>query len=192
MQMATSTPAGTYIVSPNAGDSGSSLVPIGTMLNFAGTVPPAGWLLCRGQAVSRQQFAALFAVIGVLYGAGDGSTTFNVPNTAGRTIRGSDVTSWQTATTGGSDTVMLATSNVPPHAHGIWQGGNSANTDPTGSVVGASNTDSGWADNGTIYAPGVSPGGGPRTTVVSNTGTGQTAVTVTNAYLAVPYIIRAQ
>lgn len=182
--MATSTPAGTYIVSPNAGDSGSSLVPIGTMLNFAGTVPPAGWLLCRGQAVSRQQFAALFAVIGVLYGAGDGSTTFNVPNTAGRTIRGSDVTSWQTGTSGGSDTVTLAVANLPAHSHTY--------NNPTNINFGPSLTGQNGVNGSSPAQTGASIQNAAGTQIVASDGTGQTAVTVTNAYLAIPYIIRAQ
>lgn len=45
---------------------------------------PSGWLLCEGQAVSRAAFSALFAAIGTAYGAGDGSTTFNVPDLRGR------------------------------------------------------------------------------------------------------------
>ena len=54
--------------------------PIGAILAFGGATAPAGWLLCQGQAVSRTTYAALFAVIGTAYGAGDGSTTFNLPD----------------------------------------------------------------------------------------------------------------
>lgn len=54
--------------------------PIGAILAFGGTAAPAGWLLCQGQAVSRTTYAALFAAIGTAYGAGDGSTTFNLPD----------------------------------------------------------------------------------------------------------------
>lgn len=49
----------------------------------------AGWLLCQGQAVSRSTYAALFSEIGVTYGAGDGSTTFNLPDGQGRALIGS-------------------------------------------------------------------------------------------------------
>ena len=48
------------------------------------SVPPGGWLLCDGTAVSRIGYANLFAVIGTAYGTGDGSTTFNVPDLRGR------------------------------------------------------------------------------------------------------------
>lgn len=62
--------------------------PIGAILAFGGTSAPAGWLLCQGQAVSRTTYAALFAVIGTAYGAGDGSTTFNIPDGREVTLKG--------------------------------------------------------------------------------------------------------
>ncbi len=55
-------------------------VVVGGMMMFGGSVAPTGWLLCDGAPVSRTTFAALFSVIGTTYGAGDGSTTFNLPN----------------------------------------------------------------------------------------------------------------
>lgn len=67
-----------------------SLGVTGGVIAFAGSTAPAGWLLCGGQAVSRTTFADLFAVIGTTYGAGDGSTTFNVPDLQGRVIAGKD------------------------------------------------------------------------------------------------------
>lgn len=55
----------------------------------AGSAPP-GWLKANGAAVSRAAYAALFAVIGTTYGAGDGSTTFNLPDLRGEFLRGFD------------------------------------------------------------------------------------------------------
>lgn len=52
----------------------------GIILPFAGTTIPNGYLACNGAAVSRTTYATLFAVIGTTYGAGNGSTTFNLPN----------------------------------------------------------------------------------------------------------------
>jgi microcystin-dependent protein len=54
--------------------------PLGTINAFGGSTAPEGWLLCQGQAISRTDYSALFAVIGTAFGAGDGSTTFNVPD----------------------------------------------------------------------------------------------------------------
>jgi len=65
------------------------LVPTGGMIDWTTTTAPTGWLLCNGAAVSRSTYATLFAVIGTTYGVGNGSTTFNVPNTVDKFIRGS-------------------------------------------------------------------------------------------------------
>lgn len=65
---------------------------IGEVRAFAGvaTAVPAAWYLCYGQAVSRTTYAALFSVIGTSWGAGDGSTTFNLPDLRGRVMAGLD------------------------------------------------------------------------------------------------------
>jgi microcystin-dependent protein len=57
-----------------------SLAPIGAINMFGGGAAPPGWLFCRGQAVSRTTYQDLFGVIGTAFGAGDGSTTFNLPD----------------------------------------------------------------------------------------------------------------
>lgn len=64
------------------------LIPAGIIHMFAGNTIPAGWLLCDGSAVSRTDYAKLFSAIGTTWGAGDGSTTFNLPNTIGRFAEG--------------------------------------------------------------------------------------------------------
>lgn len=64
--------------------------PIATIHAFAGTSAPEGWAMCDGSAVSRTEYAALFAVIGTTYGVGDGSTTFNLPDMRGEFLRGLD------------------------------------------------------------------------------------------------------
>ena len=65
------------------------LAVVGAVIAFAGSTSPAGWLLCDGSAVSRTDYAALFAVIGTTYGTGDGSTTFNLPNLVDKFVEGS-------------------------------------------------------------------------------------------------------
>ena len=64
--------------------------PTGSVLDFAGSTAPDGWLLCFGQAVSRTDYAGLFATLGTTYGVGDGSTTFNLPDYRGRVLVGKD------------------------------------------------------------------------------------------------------
>jgi len=54
-------------------------VPLGGIVAYAGSTPPAGYLSCNGAAINRHAYAALFALCGTTYGSGDGSTTFNIP-----------------------------------------------------------------------------------------------------------------
>jgi phage-related tail fiber protein len=65
-------------------------VPVSTVIWVASIVTPAGWLYCNGQAVSRTVYEALFAAIGTTYGAGNGSTTFTLPDLRGEFVRGWD------------------------------------------------------------------------------------------------------
>lgn len=62
---------------------GNISFPVGSMMVYAGSTAPTGWLLCDGSAVSRSTYSGLFAVISSNFGSGDGSTTFNVPNPDG-------------------------------------------------------------------------------------------------------------
>jgi microcystin-dependent protein len=66
------------------------LNPAGSVIAFAGDVPPAGWLLCDGSQISRGTYARLFAAIGTAHGSGDGATTFHLPDYRGRFLRGVD------------------------------------------------------------------------------------------------------
>lgn len=56
----------------------------GFVAAFAGSSAPNGWLVCDGSAISRNDYADLFAAIGTTYGSGDGSTTFNLPDLSGK------------------------------------------------------------------------------------------------------------
>lgn len=65
-------------------------IPTGVIMPFAGQVTPEGWLPCNGQEVSRTTYATLYAAIGETYGAGDGSTTFNLPDLKDKTLWGAN------------------------------------------------------------------------------------------------------
>lgn len=75
----------------NGGSTVAAAMPAGVTLPYAGAGVPTGYLLCDGSAVSRTVYAVLYSSIGVTYGAGNGTTTFNIPDTRGIFIRGSGV-----------------------------------------------------------------------------------------------------
>jgi len=84
--------------------------PVGSISLFAGTTAPSGWLICDGSAVSRTTYANLFSVIGTTYGAGDGSTTFNIPDIQGKVpvgINFSDTDFDTLGKTGGGKQILI-------------------------------------------------------------------------------------
>lgn len=101
------------------------LTPIGSMQLWSSqSMPSAKWLLCNGQAVSRTTYASLFARIGTIYGSGDSSTTFNLPNFTDRVPIGAGG-NYQAGTTVGSAEIELTEAQIPlkPHFHGIGDKG---------------------------------------------------------------------
>jgi len=113
---------GTIVLGDLAAALQAFLVPTGSINAWSTNTAPTGWQLCDGTAVSRTTYAALFAVIGETYGAGDGTTTFNLPNLKGRAIVGRDSaqTEFDTlAETGGAKTHTLTSAEIPVHLHTI-------------------------------------------------------------------------
>ena len=76
------------VLTPIAGGVSNSNAPIGAIYPYGGSSAPSGYLMCDGSAVSRSDYSALFNVIGTSFGAGDGSTTFNVPDLRGKFLEG--------------------------------------------------------------------------------------------------------
>ena len=85
----------------------------------AAQLPTSGWLLCDGSAISRTVYAALFAAVGTAYGAGDGSTTFNLPNLRGKVPQGAP-TPQELGLSGGEATHVLSVNEMPVHAHSVY------------------------------------------------------------------------
>jgi len=122
--------ASTGLIDPLLGGA-----PPGAYMPFAGTTAPAGWLFMFGQAVSRTEYASLFAVLGTTYGPGDGATTFNLPDMRGRvpggkdnmcgvaagrlTTAGSGVNGATLGATGGAETHALSETQMPAHTHDL-------------------------------------------------------------------------
>jgi microcystin-dependent protein len=125
----------------------SAFVPTGGYIPFGGSSAPTGWLLCDGSAVSRTTYAALFAVIGTTYGAGDGSSTFNVPDMIGRTAVGVDAGGSRISSnnalgnSGGAETHTLTTAELAAHTHTLARTGSAF---AAGGEAGIEATGGGW------------------------------------------------
>lgn len=98
-----------------------NMIPTGTILQMITGTIPTGWLECNGQAISRTTYADLFQELGTLWGAGDGSTTFNVPDCRGRVIlgkgQGSGLTLRDWGDTGGEEDHTQLTGELAQHSH---------------------------------------------------------------------------
>lgn len=97
--------------------------PVGMIVMWGGTsLPSDSWLVCNGQPVSRSAYPILYERYGTTWGAGDGSTTFNLPSFQDRFVRGAGASS-PVGSSGGSDTKILSADNIPDitsnHFHGI-------------------------------------------------------------------------
>lgn len=109
---------------------GDNSIPAGSVMQFAGTSVPSGWLRCDGSTVSRSGYSTLFSAIGVTWGSGDGSTTFTLPDLRDRFTIGAGTT-YNLASTGGQVAVALTIPNLASHTHTIADPGHDhAVTDP--------------------------------------------------------------
>lgn len=120
------TVAGSATISGTLTTNGSTVNPPGTILMFVTATIPAGYLLCDGSAVSRTVYSMLFAVVGITYGSGNGSTTFALPDFRSRTPIGSGTGTGLTPRTvgvvGGTETTTLTIAQMPVHSHSGYTG----------------------------------------------------------------------
>ena len=145
----------------------SAALPSGSVVPFAGTSAPSGYLLAQGQAVSRTTYSDLFSAISTTYGTGDGSSTFNLPDLRGRVVAGKDDMGGSSANrltdqtgglngdtlgdTGGSETHTLTEAQLAAHTHGAGSystniqvsgvgGGNRAQSNNAGAEISVTGT----------------------------------------------------
>jgi microcystin-dependent protein len=147
-------------VSDVADDALAGILPIASVIPYAGATAPSNFALCYGQAIDRTTYADLFALVGTTYGVGDGATTFNLPDLRGRAVAGKDDMGGVSADrltdqsggvdgdvlgdSGGDETHTLVTAEIPSHTHDF-----NVRTASFGSVEplgGASGTSAGVTD----------------------------------------------
>jgi len=172
-------------------------IPTGTIVPWSDASIPAGFLECTGQAVSRSTYATLFGIIGTTYGAGNGSTTFNVPDlqdnvvvskspskTLGSTGGANTVTS--TGNVGGSTAnATLSTPQLASHNHTV-EGANGPLSDRSDYLERGNNAGPGNLPNNAVRANG-SGAGHSHNMSASFSGD---ATSVVQPYLTVVYVIK--
>lgn len=107
----------------------------GSIIAYAGDTTPSGYLECDGSNVSRTTYSSLFSAIGVTWGAGNGTTTFTLPDLRRRTMIGKGGTAGTgspgiaVGSTGGAETKTIGTANLPSHNHFVFNGDSTTSTD---------------------------------------------------------------
>ncbi len=161
--------------------------PPGIMKINASSETPNGYLPCNGQAVSRTAYANLFAKIGTTYGAGDGSTTFNVPNLTGRVAVGKDSSTFASlGSMGGSASNTLTTANLPSHNHSLTPSGAVTSTFTGQSAATSSNGD----HTHTVTAKGTVTSTFTGNSATTSSVGGGSALNNLQPYIVVNYIIK--
>ena len=178
-------------------------IPTATIVPWSSASVPTGFLECNGQAVSRSTYSALFAIVGTTYGAGDGSSTFLVPDLQNNVAVGKS-NNKSLASTGGANTVSstgnvggstanatLSTAQLASHNHpqstpsgpGPWGGtGTNAGGNPTTQQPGGSSFTTGQTNTGS---------GGGHSHNMSATFTGSAVnAAILQPYLTLIYIIK--
>jgi microcystin-dependent protein len=139
-------------------------VPIGGVIDWTTTAPPTNFLECNGQAISRTTYATLFGVCGTTFGAGDGATTFNIPDLRGYFVRG-----WANTSSEDSGRVFgsVQTNTVGPHTHPLTDPGHTHALPLFVSSIGGAGSGAVGEGGSTINSASATTG----ITISANTGT---------------------
>lgn len=196
------------LISVSGGGGGGSSLPVGAGCDYFGTTPPEGFLFADGSAISRTTYADLFAVIGTTYGAGDGSTTFNLPDKREAVTIMKGTTYTTLGQSAGANSKAITKENIPnytlysashthtftgtaaSHSHTINARGGYG--DATGKWVSPSSTQNqaNWTLN-TGSASLTPKGTNSGTTITVTSGGSGTAFNVMQKSLVCNYIIKA-
>ena len=151
------------------------ILPPGVIFPMMANSVPNGWLLCDGQAVSRETYSDLFTAIGTTYGSGDGSSTFNLPDCRGLFLKGKE----------GTDTLGVENEAGLPNITGTFSAPTSRSISPTesGAFSGSAYGNEGEGDAGS-YGRQVTLDASQSNSIYGN------STTVTPRNLPVNYIIK--
>lgn len=172
------------LFAPNSA-TGASLLPAGMILAWCSINPPPGWTICDGSPYPTVNYPDLFAVLGYTFG-GSGAT-FNVPDLAGRVIRGADAAMipYVLGQQGGADSVTLDANQLPAHTHPITDPGHDHSSVVQGTGYAAA--DGGTGNRADAGVTGTSLTG--ITATDANVTTGLSVPTI-DPYTAIYYIIK--
>jgi microcystin-dependent protein len=178
VQMIFNTTFGAWVLlNPTTSPASTTITqPTGSVIMWTNVTPPTGWLLCNGQAVSRTSYSGLFSILGISFGSGDGSTTFNLPNYQGFMPIGAGG-AYGLASQGGAAT--LSVPNLPSHNHSAVSTSTSTSNSVSNSTA-TSNSVSTSTPSGTAISTSVSTPTGSAVSTSTSTTTGSAVSTSTS------------
>jgi len=163
---------------PGGGSGSGGQNPIGSILMYGGASAPPNYLLCDGAAVSRTTYSALYTLFSTTYGAGDGSTTFNLPDLKGRVAvgvgTGAGLTARARGAKGGEETHLQTLQELRDHVH------STSTTTASGAF--------GTAGSGGFSYPSGGTANGNVTTAIAGAGV---AFNVMQPFIGLNFIVRA-
>lgn len=167
---------------------------IGYVTMFAGSFAPKSWAFCNGQTINIASNTALFSILGTTYG-GNGTTTFQLPNTMGRTVVGAGtgpgLSTYNLGQVGGTNTETMTQQQMPAHIHPVMISAHNPVNDTNEAVLSAASGNVYSRDTTNLpYDPSPSANGGPFQGTLNMTNVGSNyPISIQRPMLGMNYII---